>query len=147
MNTQQLVLALNAGSSSIKVSLLNVVESKDHTNELGKQLIQHHHILHALGERLGTVHATLCLDFKIHDDSKSLETDCEASSRSVTVPYMDHSKALELIIVALEDKGLLKYIAAIGHRVVHGGTNYNVPILVDEESLLGIDSISHLAPL
>ncbi len=147
MNTQQLVLALNAGSSSIKVSLLNVVESKDHTNELGKQLIQHHHILHALGERLGTVHATLCLDFKIHDDSKSLESDCEASSRSVTVPYMDHSKALELIIVALEDKGLLKDIVAIGHRVVHGGTNYNVPILVDEESLLGIDSISHLAPL
>jgi acetate kinase len=148
MSTQQLVLALNAGSSSVKASVLRMVQMKNHPIHLDEHLIQHHHILHALGERLGTVHATLCLDFKIsHDDNKSQESDCEILSRTVDIPNMDHSKAIQLIIDALEERDLLNDIVAIGHRVVHGGTKYSAPILVDGESLLGIESISHLAPL
>jgi acetate kinase len=71
-NKQQLVLALNAGSSSIKASLLNIIQEKNHPIHFDKQLIQHHHVLHALGERLGTVHM---LD--ICHDLASMRTACD----------------------------------------------------------------------
>jgi acetate kinase len=38
-------------------------------------------------------------------------------------------------------------IAAVGHRVVHGGTRYAAPVLVDDEVLGYLESIVDLAPL
>ena len=41
----------------------------------------------------------------------------------------------------------LKYLDAIGHRVVHGGETFSAPTLIDREVLDGIKAISPLAPL
>ncbi|MES2086131.1 MAG: acetate/propionate family kinase [Pseudomonadota bacterium] len=38
-------------------------------------------------------------------------------------------------------------IAAIGHRVVHGGSRYAAPVVVDDEVLAELDTLSPLAPL
>ena len=38
-------------------------------------------------------------------------------------------------------------IDAVGHRVVHGGTRFTAPTLVDESVLEGLDSVAELAPL
>ena len=38
-------------------------------------------------------------------------------------------------------------IAAVGHRVVHGGSRYAEPVVVDDEVIGYLDSISDLAPL
>ena len=38
-------------------------------------------------------------------------------------------------------------VDAVGHRVVHGGTRYTTPVMVDDEVLAGIHELSALAPL
>ena len=38
-------------------------------------------------------------------------------------------------------------VAAVGHRVVHGGTRYVAPVVVDDDVLAYLDSITDLAPL
>jgi acetate kinase len=36
---------------------------------------------------------------------------------------------------------------AVGHRVVHGGSRYTEPVLIDDEVEYAIDELSHIAPL
>ncbi|MEO6532292.1 MAG: acetate/propionate family kinase [Pseudolysinimonas sp.] len=55
----------------------------------------------------------------------------------------DHAAALELIRRALG--GLVP--DAVGHRIVHGGTLYTAPTLIDDAVESGIESLSPLAPL
>jgi acetate kinase len=38
-------------------------------------------------------------------------------------------------------------VDAVGHRVVHGGTRYTTPVLVDDEVIAGIRGLAALAPL
>jgi acetate kinase len=37
-------------------------------------------------------------------------------------------------------------IAAIGHRVVHGGTKYSQPLIVDDQTLAEITIMSTVSP-
>ena len=37
-------------------------------------------------------------------------------------------------------------IGAAGHRVVHGGVKFTVPVLIDREALAAIESLAPLAP-
>ncbi|MEO6116567.1 MAG: acetate/propionate family kinase, partial [Pseudolysinimonas sp.] len=55
----------------------------------------------------------------------------------------DHAAALGLIQRALG--GLIP--DAVGHRIVHGGTLYTGPTLIDDAVERGIESLSSLAPL
>lgn len=41
----------------------------------------------------------------------------------------------------------LQGVDAVGHRVVHGGSRYDGPVLVDDETLGYLDSLAELAPL
>jgi len=41
----------------------------------------------------------------------------------------------------------LRHIAAVGHRVVHGGDTFAGPVRIDETSIKAIDALSALAPL
>ena len=118
---KDLVLALNAGSSSIKASLL---EDKEH-------------LLHALlGERLGTDQSRIHLEFASEDPVEICE------------PNIDHERALKEIVKALKERAMLDDIAAVGHRVVHGGTEFSVSTIIDSTAVLErIESVSHLAPL
>ena len=36
---------------------------------------------------------------------------------------------------------------AIGHRVVHGGTRFTAPVVIDDDSLAALDALTELAPL
>ncbi|MGD9714993.1 MAG: acetate kinase, partial [Thermomicrobiales bacterium] len=63
---------------------------------------------------------------------------------AASVPNM--RAAIELIIEFL--KGLSGALpVAIGHRVVHGGLRYREPVLVDEVVLSNLEQLSSLAPL
>jgi acetate kinase len=57
----------------------------------------------------------------------------------------DHAAALRSVAdeLALHDRGL----RAVGHRVVHGGTRFREPALIDEDVLAGIRDLVPLAPL
>ena len=58
----------------------------------------------------------------------------------------DHASALELLLPRLlEAAG--REVAAVGHRVVHGGERFTDPVLVDAAVEAEIEALSNLAPL
>jgi len=64
----------------------------------------------------------------------------------------NHEEALKLIINTLTDKevGVIKditEIAAVGHRVVHGGEKFSRTVKIDDEVLGAIKEYADLAPL
>jgi acetate kinase len=55
----------------------------------------------------------------------------------------DHRAALQLIMESVDLGGL----AAVGHRVVHGGAAFTGPTIVDDDVAAGIEALIPLAPL
>jgi len=120
--SQKLVLALNAGSSSLKASVIRDEET----------------ILSFLAERLTTPQATI----HIHHTGKPKEQ-LERENNEV----YDHATALSRIISYIESLGMLNDLLAVGHRVVHGGTIFSDSAIITITTLEQIKSVSHLAPL
>jgi acetate kinase len=63
-----------------------------------------------------------------------------------------HKEALHAALDRLVDPEVgvldsLGEITAVGHRVVHGGDRYSNPVIIDDEVLETIRSLTHLAPL
>ncbi len=116
-----LVLVLNAGSSSLKFS---VVQPHD-----GARPLQ------GIAERLGTPEARL----RIQPGS--------ATASDEARPGLDHTAALHEILRALAEAGLTTRLAGVGHRVVHGGERFAAPALLDDDTVAAIEALGHLAPL
>jgi len=62
------------------------------------------------------------------------------------VEVADHAAALALMHRLLDEEGGID-VAAIGHRVVHGGARLTRPVLVDDDVLAEIDRLAVFAPL
>ena len=119
------ILVLNCGSSSIKFQLRDAQGEK----LLCKGLI----------ERIGEPQGAL----SVSADTKKLERQEEMPS---------HAAALDRMIRVLTSQELgvlenLADIAAVGHRVVHGGEAYSDSVLIDDKAIQTIDRLSSLAPL
>ncbi len=72
----------------------------------------------------------------------------EAVSSGPSVP--DHDAALHRAFDELTDDGIdLRTcgLAAVGHRVVHGGMKFYRPTLLDDERIAELEQLSELAPL
>jgi acetate kinase len=120
--SQNLVLALNAGSSSLKVSVLRSEET----------------VVSFLAERLCTPDATI----RVSQKGKAKEQIQKEGNETY-----DHAVALDKIIGYLKKNDMLSDLICVGHRVVHGGTIFSDSAVVSDESLEQIASVSHLAPL
>ncbi|MFE0627418.1 acetate kinase [Streptomyces sp. NPDC058864] len=62
----------------------------------------------------------------------------------------DHAEALKTVAEELAARGLgldSPELAAVGHRVVHGGTRFTAPTLIDDEVLAAVEELVPLAPL
>ena len=55
----------------------------------------------------------------------------------------DHAQALQQVMAQIGGAD----IAAVGHRIVHGGTRFETPCLIDEQVKADIESLTPLAPL
>ncbi|MES4905651.1 MULTISPECIES: acetate kinase [unclassified Streptomyces] len=65
-------------------------------------------------------------------------------------PVADHSAALKQVAEELAARGLgldSPHLAAVGHRVVHGGTRFTEPTLITDEVVAEIEKLVPLAPL
>lgn len=65
-------------------------------------------------------------------------------------PYADHEAALEAALAAFEQHGPTlddAGVVAVGHRVVHGGERFSAPTLIDDDVVTAIEELSSLAPL
>ncbi len=119
------LLTLNAGSSSIKLALF------DADGPLRAPQVS------GLAEGLGTGSGRLRLQSA---DGQSL---CDEPLRDP-----QHAGALVQALQALQAHGVdAADVLAVGHRVVHGGTRFEKPCLVDDAVLEGIDVLQTLAPL
>ena len=119
--SNQLILVLNCGSSSLKGA---VIDRKN-----GKVLLS------CLGERLGTPEAIITFS----KDGKKCQT--ALTSRN------DHAGAVGMLLKELEKHGLHDQIKAIGHRIAHGGEKYSESVLIDQAVMDELDACIPLAPL
>ena len=61
---------------------------------------------------------------------------------------LGHEGAIEHLLGEARRGALGGYgVAAVGHRVVHGGTRFSEPVLVDAETLTALEALVPLAPL
>lgn len=117
------VLVVNSGSSSIKYQIFEMTTE----DVLGKGLI----------ERVGTDHAT------VHHRGPHGETTAE-------MPVIDHQAGFRVMMRVCAEQGpdLSELpIAAVGHRVVQGGSRFVAPTVIDAAVIAVIEELSPLAPL
>ncbi|MGD3105811.1 acetate kinase [Streptomyces sp. YGL11-2] len=128
------VLVLNSGSSSVKYQLLDMRTASDSGSAAGTRLAT------GLVERIG------------EETSRLVHTPLAAGGarRETEGPIADHEAALKAVAAELAADGLgldSPELAAIGHRVVHGGLEFSAPTVVDEAVLKEIERLVPVAPL
>lgn len=123
-------LVLNAGSSSIKFS--SYTAAHDTTSRLLRGQVE------GLGEGLGTRPRLVATD---SDGEKEIAFDWAANENP------SHDQALDVILGLIEDRLRGAAIAAVGHRVVHGGADYQSSIRIDQDVVRRLESLVPLAPL
>jgi acetate kinase len=117
------IIAINAGSSSLKFQLFDMPSEEVIT----KGLI----------ERIG-----------LSDGIFNITVNGEKIQEITDIP--NHEVAVELLLNKLTGLGIiqsLSEIEGIGHRVVHGGEEFSDSVLITDEVLKTIESLSELAPL
>ncbi|MCG6933335.1 MAG: acetate/propionate family kinase [Gallionella sp.] len=117
-----LVLTINGGSSSIKFALF----------ETGNTLKR---VLEGSIERIGLPDARLRV--------KSVNP-ADGFSRPVKAP--DHTVAVEVLMDWIEERGDQEVLAAVGHRVVHGGPKYSEPQRITAEMMAELRRLSPFDP-
>lgn len=120
------ILVINAGSSSLKYQLIEMIENK----VIAKGGV----------ERIGLEGANL--EHKPNGKDKVV----------ITQPMNDHTEAIALVLGALTDKehGVLESmdeISAVGHRVVHGAEQFSNSVVINDEVLKALEECAELAPL
>lgn len=117
------IMAVNAGSSSLKFQLL----------EMPKEVL----ITKGVVERIGLEDAYYTISINGKKESKVL-------------PIKDHAEAVKLVLDDLINKGIvkdLKEISGVGHRIVQGGWYFQDSALVNDKVLAEIEELCDLAPL
>ena len=118
MTASPRILTINGGSSSIKFALFEAGSLQ--------------RILEGAIERIGLPQATLRV--------KGLNP-ADNFSRAVTAP--DHTVAVGALMDWIEERVGRAGLAAVGHRVVHGGPKYSQPQPIDREM---VEELQRLTP-
>lgn len=116
-------MAVNAGSSSLKYKLFEMPEEKV--------------LCSGLAERIGHEDGIFTIKF---NDQKIVKT----------LPLPDHSVAVDLLLKALVEYGIVKSldeISCVGHRVVQGGKYFSHSVDFDEDTEAKITKLIPLDPL
>ncbi|MBE5742188.1 MAG: acetate kinase [Clostridiales bacterium] len=119
------VLVINAGSSSLKYQLIDMETEKA--------------IAKGGCERIG-LEGSFC-KHKANGKDKTIEAQMPT-----------HKEAIQVVLDALVDKeygaiSSMDEIDAVGHRIVHSGEEFNDSVLLTDETMATIESLSELAPL
>ncbi|MFJ8387386.1 acetate kinase [Streptomyces sp. NPDC094438] len=138
------VLVLNSGSSSVKYQLLDMNDS----SRLAVGLVER------IGEATSRLkHTPLATETDTAARRASVEGGGgrrAGASREQNGPFADHAAALKAVAEELAADGLgldSPELAAIGHRVVHGGLKFSAPTVITDEVLAEIERLVPVAPL
>jgi acetate kinase len=83
--------------------------------------------------------------FRVLDGDESLAGGVVERIGEPGAPVPDHEHAIDEILSRPEVAGVA--LGAVGHRVVHGGTRFREPVLVDDDVYDTIETLTPLAPL
>ena len=124
-----IILVINCGSSSIKYQVLDM-KSDDNYDLIAKGIV----------EKIGLPNSVVQYAPK------------GGEKRAKETPIPDHKVGMEWVLKALTNPkdGVLKSldeIAAVGHRIVHGGEFFSGSALVNEDVLKKIEFCCDFAPL
>lgn len=122
-----LVLALNAGSSSLKFAVFEACAGFDAPVRLRGQI-----------EGLGEAPHLTARDGEGRSVAEHRWDKGDGPSHDAVLP-----KVLQLAKGAEDGSRLV----AVGHRIVHGGREFVAPVRIDERVLEALDALSPLAPL
>jgi len=117
------ILAINAGSSSLKFQLFQMPEE----DVLAKGLV----------ERIGL-------------DNSIFKMTANEAEKKETLDIPDHEVAVKILLESLTSSGTIESLAeidGIGHRIVHGGEKFHDSIKITDEVIRQIEEVSELAPL
>jgi len=117
------IMAINAGSSSLKFQLIHMPKEE----VLAKGLI----------ERIG-----------LNDSVFTLEVNDNKDKQVEDIP--DHELAVKKLLQGLKSSGVIESIneiEAVGHRVVHGGEKFSDSVKITDEVIEVIEEVTELAPL
>ena len=64
-----------------------------------------------------------------------------------SIARVDHAVAMGAILDWLRQAGYDSSVAAVGHRIVHGGPDHSTPVLIDDRTLASLRALIPLAPL
>ncbi|MBN9151775.1 MAG: acetate kinase [Micrococcales bacterium] len=138
------VLVINAGSSSLKYQLIELVDERT--------------VASGLVERIGESHTASVSTVAELSGPGSESRVWRASTGGDSEPapesdrdngVKDHTAAFGVMLDQLRAKGIdpADGLMAIGHRVVHGGERFVEPTIITDEVKQQIDELSRLAPL
>jgi acetate kinase len=129
------ILVLNCGSSSLKFQVVTT-DSKLIETDQDQCLVK------GAVERIGS-QALVAMSFPSSPGTVEVKT---------STALRDHSAALDFVmkmILSHKESGVqgVSDIEAVGHRVVHGGEEFQKSALIDTKVLRGIENCIELAPL
>src|SRR5665213_3175646 len=116
------ILTINVGSSSIKFAIFEI------SNSLTR-------IVAGSVEGIGQPQAILKVNALNNSDGFSK-----------VLPTSDHTCAVTALIDWIDEHGVREGLAAIGHRVVHGGPKFTQPKLVTAEMIKDLRGLSPFDP-
>ena len=117
------IISINAGSSSLKFTLF----------EMDNKEV----IASGVFEKIG-----------LDDSFYTIKYNGEKIKKEVSLP--NHSVAVECLIndlLGLNIVSSLEEIEGVGHRILHGGTEFTKPVVLNEEVLKAIEKYNELGPL
>ncbi len=119
------VLAINAGSSSVKFQVVDTKRRK--------------FLIKGIVDAIGLPNSRI--NFELSDGIKFSEVNIETNVKN-------HEEAIKYAIDILLDSGISKKdIQLVVHRVVHGGQYYSEPVIITKKVMNRIKELSELAPL
>lgn len=121
------ILTINAGSSSIKFSLY------EHNGQLAATP--------ALSGQIDGIGAAARLVAKDHNGKHEIALTLSGEQEA------QHAASLDFLLKWIGEHLSGVEIAAVGHRVVHGGELFSAPMAVDREKLAQLEQFINLAPL
>jgi acetate kinase len=121
------ILTLNAGSSSLKFAAYRCVREGEPDLLASGQI-----------EGIGAT---------AKGAVKTVSGETAELSFDGSVARVDHAAAMGAILDWLRRAGYDSSVAAVGHRVVHGGPDHSTPVLIDDRTLTSLRALIPLAPL
>ena len=127
-----LALVINSGSTSVKAAVVDVASSP----------AEHHVVRRLEAERLGSDAAIVTIFDRAGEAID--QASCSPRHAEVLRQWLPRLLARDL---TSETSGAPMEVAAVGHRVVHGGADFTSPTVVDDHVLSSLQQTVQLAPL